>query len=61
MKYLNILRTLCPLSLEVDVLIYNDVGASTEMTMKNQTDILLREVGVRANAIIGRLELVAAP
>ena len=45
----------------MDVLIYNDVGASTEMTMKNQTDILLREVGVRANAIIGRLELVAAP
>ena len=60
MKYLNILRTLCPLSLEVDVLIYNDVGASTELTMKNQTDILLREVGVRANAIIGRQDVAAA-
>ena len=28
--------------------------------MMNQTDMLLREVGVRANAIIGRQEVVAA-
>ena len=38
----------------------SDLVGCTEMTMMNQTDILLREVGVRANAIIGRQEVVAA-